>query len=98
MKFFEDIERKPLAKVGGSNKNEMAISYGLDAYDCALPQDWLNEWSRTLAKMKDMPRHEAYDMLMFGTVWCYDDGSLMGAPFFLYEELEVMMLDVVKIN
>lgn len=92
MKFFEEIERKPLAKVDGRTKGDMAQVYGLESYDATLPQPWLNEWCVKLAAHDGVDKEEAYDRLMCGTVWCYDgEHGTFGAPFFLYEELATTM-------
>ena len=66
-------------------KSEMAKHKGLKIFDCALPQQWLNDIANTISeysKCCGMNYNQAYDTILCGVVWCYD-GSLLGYPFAL---------------
>jgi hypothetical protein len=78
------------------NKGQLAEGYGLKSYDVALPQDWLNRSARKLSELPTacLTRDQAYDKLLFGTVWNYPEGSIFGTPFYLYQELDEVMSEL----
>lgn len=66
-------------------KYEAAEKAGLNTYDCALPQQWLDGTVKTLKENTGFGRagvlpDNLYDIILSGTVWCYDN-SLMGYPY-----------------
>lgn len=52
-----------------TDKNALADHFGLQTFDTALPQDWVDA---VTAKTGDYAPH-------FAIVWCYD-GSIFGYP------------------
>ena len=74
-------------------KDDLCKLYGFKSYDVALPQEWLNDMSRSLAfdTVGEMTSAEAYDMLLTSTVWSYDDSGIFGAPFYLTKEMQDLM-------
>jgi hypothetical protein len=75
------------------NKGQLAERCRLKTYDVALPQQWLDTMSDRLSKSPTacLTRDQAYDKLLFGTVWNYQKGDLFGSPFYLYQELKEVM-------
>ena len=54
------------------SKDEAAKMIGLQVYDMALPQQWLD------AVVKE--HHLEYNQVLSNIVWCYDGNSLLGYP------------------
>lgn len=77
------------------NKQEAAEKLGLKVFDCALPQQWVDE---SVVKLKltasvrsgRIPANSVCDRLLGGTVWGYDD-SLFGEPVALTPEAEELL-------
>ena len=76
------------------NKGQLAERLEMDTYDCALPQQWLDANARKLAVAGGIPVSEAYDRLLFGTVWNYPKGNIFGEPAYLYQELKEVMCEL----
>lgn len=72
----------------GRTKGDVVAMYGLESYDVALPQDWLDNAAMALEEVSG--DEKAYYNLKWGTVWDYTD-TFVGRPFYLYSELEEMM-------
>ena len=72
--------KKPLPK------DKAAEILGIESYDTALPQTWINGVVKTLQEKDETLPEDLYHRILFGTVWCYDK-SLMGFPFALTDEV-----------
>ena len=72
------------------NKDDLAKAAGLQVYDTALPQDWLNGVVERIVGMSSDPipntRLHVYQTILSGTVWCYDTPRSWGAPVALTDE------------
>jgi hypothetical protein len=71
------------------SKDEAARILGLKVYDTALPQGWLDDILLKLAaspsgRLGILPK-DICDIVVSGTVWCYDGGMLWGFPYALTE-------------
>ena len=75
-------------QAAGWTKKELADYYRLEAYDIALPQQWLNDMADKMAKYTG---YECYDLLRVGSVWHYPDGEIFGEPFYLDDSLETLV-------
>jgi hypothetical protein len=71
------------------NKARAAQILGLQVYDTALPQPWLDAVSEALELKysKNM-----YHCILAGTVWCYDN-SLIGYPYALTKKVYDLLRD-----
>jgi hypothetical protein len=62
-------------------KDQAAKLLGLQTYDCALPQPWLDRAAKVLSAVgANTEGIGVYDMLLSSVVWSYDQAKLMGAP------------------
>lgn len=61
-------------------KDEAARKLGLEVYDCALPQPWLDEVVLKLRLIGKVEDPDLYHKLLSGIVWCYDGNSSTGFP------------------
>lgn len=59
------------------NKDRAAQLLGLEVYDTALPQEWLDQFVYILRKKQPVDYH----LVLSSFVWCYDNGSFMGYPY-----------------
>ena len=66
----------------GMTKEAIARDFGYVAFDCTLPQTWLNQHAE-LATRGGLSYSEAYGILLCGTIWSYDNSPLFGEPAFL---------------
>jgi hypothetical protein len=66
------IQSKPVTK------KEAAELLGLQTYDAALPQKWLDDFVDYL--IRSLKKFDVYDRVLSSFVWCYDGGSVMGYP------------------
>ena len=95
--IFEQ-ERKLFAEVKNLSKGEMPKLYGIVSYDTALPQSWLDEAADRLSASQGLTRDEAYQKILWGTLWCYEKpDSVFGRPFYTYKELDEVMKEVLDL-
>ena len=57
---------------------EAAHTLGLNSYDCALPQGWLDHFVKVLKDTIEV--EDLYGKVLSSFVWSYDK-SLMGLPY-----------------
>jgi hypothetical protein len=63
-------------------KDRAAKLCGLEIYDFAIPQPWIDEITLKLIAKHPDSKIDFYWQILSGTVWCYDQ-SLMGYPYAL---------------
>lgn len=61
------------------SKRDAATLLGIKVYDTALPQQWLDCFVDNLKQSG--VKGELYDIILSGTVWCYDRDSFIGFPY-----------------
>ena len=64
-----------------TTKQEAAELLGIQIYDTALPQPWLNEVAGNLSSLDVDASGKLYDILLTSLVWCYDQAKIFGAPY-----------------
>lgn len=62
-------------------KREAAEVLGIQTYDTALPQPWLDKVAGNLNSLAVNENGKLYDILLSSLVWCYDGGSFTGYPY-----------------
>ena len=67
-------------------KDEAAKKAGLTVYDCALPQQWLDNTAESVSKALYIDKDAAYCIIAGGVVWSYDEYKLLGAPVAITQE------------
>ena len=70
----ELLSGEQVGELGGKAEVVKMMYPGL-TFDTALPQLWLDNWTG-----------KEYGAVLFGTVWAYPKGYLMGLPFPVTEE------------
>lgn len=86
--YLYDIEQME-GQYSRITKDELCKLYGVESYDVALPQEWLEQEARALVAY-DLYENEcgAYDLLRANTVMRYDGkGNAFGSVFYLTAEL-----------
>lgn len=77
------------------NKDDAARQAGFKHYDCALPQQWLDNIANLAYKaVQEMPtvfregisRDDIYQEVLYGTVWSYDNQGIFGEAAYITEE------------
>jgi hypothetical protein len=67
-------------------------------YDLALPQQWLDDACLNLrlsasVRSGRVPADSLYDIILSGTVWCYDQARIFGEPVALTDKaLELLQI------
>jgi hypothetical protein len=74
--YDNDITKKELLQILG-----IPFDHRIKAYDCALPQQWLDKYT-----------DDEYDTVRFGTLWIYAGGEYsFGFPFPIIQEAYVIL-------
>lgn len=62
-------------------KNDIARAMAIEAFDCALPQLWLEDMAHKAEAQLGTTFEKAYDELVSGVVWAYEEPCrVMGMP------------------
>lgn len=59
-------------------KNDIAQAMGIEAFDCALPQLWLEDMAHQAEARLGVTSEKAYDELVSGVVWAYEEPCQVG--------------------